>query len=47
MDTLPIARQLKPPLNNPTVRAAEPADAAAMSALIGSLGVFEGTLQMP
>jgi L-phenylalanine/L-methionine N-acetyltransferase len=30
-----------------TIRAAEPADAAAMSALIGSDGVFEGTLQMP
>ncbi len=30
-----------------SIRAAEPADAAAMSALIGSLGVFEGTLQMP
>jgi L-phenylalanine/L-methionine N-acetyltransferase len=30
-----------------TIRAAEPADAAAMSALMGSPGVFEGTLQMP
>ncbi len=30
-----------------TIRAAEPADAAAMSALMGSQGVFEGTLQMP
>jgi L-phenylalanine/L-methionine N-acetyltransferase len=29
------------------IRAAEPSDAAAMSALIGSVGVFEGTLQMP
>jgi L-phenylalanine/L-methionine N-acetyltransferase len=29
------------------IRAAEPADASAMSALIGSEGVFEGTLQMP
>jgi L-phenylalanine/L-methionine N-acetyltransferase len=36
--------------NSPTsirIRAAEPADAAAISALIGSEGVFEGTLQMP
>jgi L-phenylalanine/L-methionine N-acetyltransferase len=30
-----------------SIRAAEPADAAAMSALMGSVGVFEGTLQMP
>jgi L-phenylalanine/L-methionine N-acetyltransferase len=30
-----------------TIRAAEPTDAAAMSALMGSPGVFEGTLQMP
>ena len=30
-----------------TVRAAEPSDFAASSALIGSDGVFEGTLQMP
>ena len=30
-----------------TVRAAEPSEAAASSALIGSDGVFEGTLQMP
>ena len=29
------------------VRAAEPHDGAAMSALMGSPGVFEGTLQMP
>jgi L-phenylalanine/L-methionine N-acetyltransferase len=29
------------------IRAAEPTDAAAISALIGSEGVFEGTLQMP
>jgi L-phenylalanine/L-methionine N-acetyltransferase len=29
------------------IRAAEPADAAEMSALMGSPGVFEGTLQMP
>jgi L-phenylalanine/L-methionine N-acetyltransferase len=29
------------------IRAAEPGDAAAMSALVGSVGVFEGTLQMP
>ena len=30
-----------------TIRAAEPSDAIACSALIGSDGVFEGTLQMP
>jgi L-phenylalanine/L-methionine N-acetyltransferase len=30
-----------------TIRAAEPSDALAISALIGSDGVFEGTLQMP
>ncbi len=30
-----------------TIRAAEPSDAAASSALIGSDGVFEGTLQLP
>jgi L-phenylalanine/L-methionine N-acetyltransferase len=30
-----------------SIRAAEPTDAAAMSALIGSEGVFEGTLQTP
>jgi L-phenylalanine/L-methionine N-acetyltransferase len=30
-----------------TLRAAEPADAAALSALIGSEGVFEGTSQLP
>lgn len=29
------------------IRAAEPSDAAAISALMGSEGVFEGTLQMP
>jgi L-phenylalanine/L-methionine N-acetyltransferase len=29
------------------IRAAEPSDAAAMSALMGSPGVFEGTLQTP
>jgi L-phenylalanine/L-methionine N-acetyltransferase len=29
------------------IRAAEPGDATAMSALVGSVGVFEGTLQMP
>jgi L-phenylalanine/L-methionine N-acetyltransferase len=29
------------------IRAAEPADAAALSALIGSEGVFEGTTQLP
>jgi len=29
------------------IRPAEPADAAAISALIGSDGVFEGTLQLP
>jgi hypothetical protein len=33
--------------SNISIRAAEPADAAAMSALMGSPGVFEGTLQMP
>jgi L-phenylalanine/L-methionine N-acetyltransferase len=30
-----------------TIRAAEPADAHAISALMGSHGVLEGTLQMP
>jgi L-phenylalanine/L-methionine N-acetyltransferase len=30
-----------------SIRAAEPTDAAAMSALMGSQGVFEGTMQMP
>lgn len=30
-----------------TIRAAEPDDAAALSALIGSEGVFEGTSQLP
>jgi L-phenylalanine/L-methionine N-acetyltransferase len=33
--------------DNIVLRAAEPADAAEMSALMGSPGVFEGTLQMP
>jgi L-phenylalanine/L-methionine N-acetyltransferase len=47
MDTLPVTSELKTPLNSPSVRAAEPADAQAMSELIGSPGVFEGTLQMP
>jgi L-phenylalanine/L-methionine N-acetyltransferase len=32
---------------NITIRAAEPADAAALSALIGSEGVFDGTSQLP
>jgi L-phenylalanine/L-methionine N-acetyltransferase len=32
---------------NITIRAAEPTDAAAISALIGSEGVFEGTSQLP
>ena len=30
-----------------TIRSAEPADAAAISALLGTPGVFEGTLQLP
>lgn len=30
-----------------TIRAAEPADAAAVSALLGRLGTVEGTLQVP
>jgi putative acetyltransferase len=30
-----------------TLRSAEPADAAAISALLGSPGAFEGTLQLP
>jgi L-phenylalanine/L-methionine N-acetyltransferase len=34
-------------LDTLTIRAAEPADAAAVSALIGSEGVFEGTSQLP
>ncbi|UUZ64506.1 hypothetical protein LP417_05620 [Polaromonas sp. P1-6] len=29
------------------IRAAEPSDAAAISALIGQVGTFEGTLQLP
>jgi L-phenylalanine/L-methionine N-acetyltransferase len=33
--------------NNITIRSAEPEDAAALSALIGSEGVFEGTSQLP
>ena len=32
---------------NITIRSAEPEDAAALSALIGSEGVFEGTSQLP
>ncbi len=42
--------QLPVTQTNPTtvrIRAAEPTDAAAISALIGSHGVFEGTLQTP
>jgi L-phenylalanine/L-methionine N-acetyltransferase len=35
------------PSSGITVRAAEPSDAAAISALMGSTGVFEGTQQMP
>jgi L-phenylalanine/L-methionine N-acetyltransferase len=34
-------------INNFRIRAAEPSDAATLSALIGSDNVFEGTLQMP
>jgi L-phenylalanine/L-methionine N-acetyltransferase len=34
-------------LDTLTIRAAEPADAAAVSALIGREGVFEGTSQLP
>lgn len=30
-----------------TIRAAEPADAMGISALLGSVGTFEGTLQLP
>jgi L-phenylalanine/L-methionine N-acetyltransferase len=33
--------------DNITIRSAEPEDAAALSALIGSEGVFEGTSQLP
>jgi L-phenylalanine/L-methionine N-acetyltransferase len=33
--------------HNITLRSAEPEDAAALSALIGSEGVFEGTSQLP
>lgn len=50
MDT----RVLAHPASSPTsvrdaivIRAAEPTDAAQMSSLMGSPGVFEGTLQMP
>ena len=34
-------------INAFSLRAAEPEDAAALSALIGSEGVFEGTSQLP
>jgi L-phenylalanine/L-methionine N-acetyltransferase len=44
MERLPIT-QTNP--NAVRIRAAEPTDAAAISALIGSHGVFEGTLQTP
>jgi L-phenylalanine/L-methionine N-acetyltransferase len=33
--------------DNITIRSGEPEDAAALSALIGSVGVFEGTSQLP
>jgi L-phenylalanine/L-methionine N-acetyltransferase len=44
MERLPIT-QTNP--NTVRIRAAEPTDAAAISALIGDHGVFEGTLQTP
>ena len=44
MERLPVT-QTSP--NAVHIRAAEPTDAAAVSALIGSHGVFEGTLQTP
>jgi L-phenylalanine/L-methionine N-acetyltransferase len=50
MDTRLVAHkaaQHTSALNNIVVRAAEPSDAADISALMGSPGVFEGTLQMP
>jgi L-phenylalanine/L-methionine N-acetyltransferase len=37
----------KPSITSIRIRAAEPTDAEAISALIGSESVFEGTLQMP
>ncbi|MBK0392501.1 GNAT family N-acetyltransferase [Ramlibacter algicola] len=35
------------PIEDVVIRAAEPADAAGMSAVIGRLGTVEGTLQIP
>ena len=37
----------KTELTEVLIRAAEPADAAATSALLGRIGTFEGTLQLP
>jgi L-phenylalanine/L-methionine N-acetyltransferase len=39
--------QANTPASSILIRAAEPTDAAAISALMGSEGTFEGTLQMP
>ncbi len=49
MDVLPAAHKSVTSANRApiSIRAAEPTDAAAISALIGSYGVFEGTLQTP
>jgi L-phenylalanine/L-methionine N-acetyltransferase len=44
MERLPVTQTST---NAVHLRAAEPTDAAAISALIGSHGVFEGTLQTP
>ena len=34
-------------MDAPLIRSAEPSDAAAISALFGTVGTFEGTLQLP
>jgi L-phenylalanine/L-methionine N-acetyltransferase len=50
MDTRTKAHKASPHTaapSNISIRAAEPSDAAAISALMGSAGVFEGTQQMP
>jgi L-phenylalanine/L-methionine N-acetyltransferase len=50
MDTRTKAHKASPHTAAPSdisIRAAEPSDAAAISALMGSAGVFEGTQQMP
>src|ERR687897_1545 len=37
----------KPSADSVVIRSAEPTDAAAISALLGGVGTFEGTLQIP